>query len=171
MTHLLTVWTLGAIHPLPVQWRSFEGCSFHDWSWFSELSELLLPFFPNECCVCSIKAWQWLNVENCRANLWAFSSSNIQITSLAASHLQSHVHMGITWCILTSPMDTYVLLRPVEQEKSRKSVPTQTTVGPWCMPQTLVRGETIASSFSFGYVAKIIPVFLSSRQQQKKGDA
>jgi len=62
----------------------------------------------------------------------------------------------------------------MEQEKSRKLVPAQTTVRPWCLLRTMVRCETIASSFSFDCVAEIILVFLQKalfRQQQRKGDA
>jgi len=43
---------------------------------------------------------------------------------------------------------------PVEQEKSKNSVPAQATVGPRCLPRTVVNSETITSTFSFGCMAE-----------------
>ena len=49
---------------------------------------------------------------------------------------------------------------PIEQEKSRKLIPAQTTVGPWYLPWAVVIREIVASLFSFDYAAKNILVFL-----------
>ena len=60
---------------------------------------------------------------------------------------------------------------PVEQEKSRKLVQAKTMVRPWCLPRTVVKCETITSSFSFSCVAEMIWVFLWKgivRQQYKE---
>jgi len=48
----------------------------------------------------------------------------------------------------------------VGQEKSRKLVPAKTTDGQWCLSRTVVKCETVASSFSFGRVDEMIQVFL-----------
>jgi len=59
---------------------------------------------------------------------------------------------------------------PVEQGKSRKSVPAKTTVGQWCLPRIMVRGETIASSFSFDCVAENIQIFLEKVSFNNNGE-
>jgi len=68
-------------------------------------------------------------------------------------------HLTLIGCILTPHGHSCVAMF-VEQEKSRKSIPAKIMIGLWCLPQTIVRDETIASLFSFGFVAENVLVFL-----------